>query len=107
MQICNSYSPQLNVYTQKLIKNASLPSIQEDNNYSSSSTSSVESNEEGYWRCSTKWILRLRNKINVSKSTIYLSISYLWRLIKLGCNLNEENYEKIAATLVLISAKMN
>lgn len=28
-------------------------------------------------------------------------------MIKLGCNLNEDNYEKIVATLVLISAKMN
>lgn len=63
--------------------------------------------EEGYWRSATKWILRLRKKINVSKGTIYLAISYMWRLIKIGCNLNEDNYEKIAATLVLMSAKMN
>jgi hypothetical protein len=28
-------------------------------------------------------------------------------MVKLGCNLNESNYEKIAATLVLMSAKMN
>lgn len=51
--------------------------------------------------------MRLRKKLNVSKGTLYLAISYLWRLTKLGCNLNEDNYEKIAATLVLMSAKMN
>lgn len=105
MQVCNSYSPQFNLYANQLHKTASLPNFQEQNYYSSSS--SIESIEEGYWRCATKWILRLRKKINVSKSTLYLSISYLWKMIKLGCTLNEENYEKIAATLVLMSAKMN
>lgn len=105
MQVCNSYSPQFAVYPTQLHKTASLPSFGDQNYYSSSS--SIESVEEGYWRNATKWILRLRKKLSVSKGTLYLAISYLWRLVKLGCNLNEENYEKICATLVLMSAKMN
>lgn len=43
----------------------------------------------------------------MQKSTIYLAISYLHRLIKFGFNLNEENYEKVGAALILLSAKMN
>jgi hypothetical protein len=45
--------------------------------------------------------------MNIAKDTLYLAISYLWRIVKLGFQLNAENYEKIAATLVLLSAKMN
>ena len=105
MQVCNSYSPQFNLYSNQLHKTASLPCFQDQNYYSSSS--SIQSIEEGYWRSATKWILRLRKKLNLSKGTLYLAISYMWRLVKLGCNLNEDNYQKIAATLVLMSAKMN
>ncbi len=90
MQVCNTYSPQFNLYPNQLHKTASLPNFQEQNYYSSSS--SIDSIEEGYWRCTTKWILRLRKKLNVSKSTLYLAISYLGRLVKLGYNLNEDNY---------------
>jgi hypothetical protein len=71
------------------------------------SASSIDSIEEGSWRAATKWILRLRKRLNVQKSTLYLSISYLWRLVRQGCVLTEANYERIAATLVLMSAKMN
>jgi hypothetical protein len=71
-------------------KTSSVPNLKDQVFYSSSS--SIESIEEGYWRCATKWILRLRKKLNVSKSTLYLAISYLWRMVKLGCNLNESNY---------------
>lgn len=105
MQVCNAYSPQFQMYSPQLHKSSSLTALQDQNYYSSSS--SIQPIEEGYWRSATKWILRLRKKINVSRGTIYLAISYLWRMIKLGCNLNEDNYEKIVATLVLISAKMN
>lgn len=105
MQVCNSYSPQYNLYANQLHKTVSLPCFQEQNYYSSSS--SIQFIEEGYWRSATKWILRLRKKLNLSKGTLYLAISYMWRLVKLGCNLNEDNYQKIAATLVLMSAKMN
>lgn len=48
--------------------------------------------EETYWRHAAKWILRLRRKDNISKSTIYLAISYLSKLVQLGCVLNEANY---------------
>ena len=67
----------------------------------------IESIEEGYWRSASKWILRLRKRINISKPTLYLAISYLFKLTKFGCNLSEDNYEKVSAAVVLISAKMN
>ena len=51
--------------------------------------------------------MRLRKKINISKSSLYLAVSYLGKLVKLGFTLNEDNYWKVAACLVLISAKMN
>ncbi len=52
----------------------------------------MESIEEGYWRNCTKWIMRLRKKINISKSSLYLAVSYLGKLLKLGFILNEDNY---------------
>ena len=51
--------------------------------------------------------MKLRKKINISKSSLYLAVSYLGKLVKLGFTLNEDNYQKVAACLVLISAKMN
>ena len=107
MQVCNNYSPSFTAQHTQLHKTTSLPSFQLYDQHAYSSNSSIESLEEGYWRSAAKWIIRLRRKVSVSRSTLYLAISYLWRLVRLGCVLNEDNYEKICATLVLISAKMN
>ena len=92
MQVCNNYSPNFTAQHTQLHKTASLPSFQLGEQQYYSSSSSIESIEEGYWRGASKWIMRLRRKINVSKSTLYLAVSYLWRLIKLGFILNEDNY---------------
>lgn len=107
MQVCNNYSPSYSAQHAQLHKTSSLPTFQLSDQQYYSSNSSIESLEEGYWRSASKWIMRLRRKINVSKSTLYLAISYLWRMIKLGFVLNEDNYQKISATLVLLSSKMN
>ena len=107
MQVCNSYSSNYASHHGQLHKTTSLPAFQASDNSVSSSASSIESLEEGYWRSSTKWILRLRRKVKVSNGTLYLAVWYLWRLVRQGCVLNEDNYEKIAASLVLLSAKMN
>ena len=107
MQVCNNYSPNFTVQYTQLHKTTSLPSFQMQEQQFYSSNSSIESQEESYWRNASKWIMRLRKKINVSKCTLYLAISYMWKLIRLGCIMNEDNYEKIAAALVLLSAKMN
>ena len=92
MQVCNNYSPSFSAQHAQLHKTTSLPSFQLPEQQFYSSTSSIESLKEGYWRSATKWIMRLRKKVNVSKCTLYLAVSYLWRLTKLGCTLNEENY---------------
>jgi hypothetical protein len=34
-------------------------------------------------------------------------VSYLWRLVGLGCAITLTNYEQLSATLVLMSSKMN
>lgn len=107
MQVCNNYSPNFCAQHTQLHKTTSLPAFQLGDQQFHNSTSSIQSLSESYWRSATKWIMRLRKKINVSKSTLYLAVSYLWKLIRLGCALNEDNYEKISATLVLLSSKMN
>lgn len=103
MQICNTFTHSLTPSSQ-LHKTVSMPVFQDQTSFSHEY---VESVEEGYWRNCTKWIMRLRKKINISKSSLYLAVSYLGRLLKLGFTLNEDNYQKVAACLVLISAKMN
>lgn len=107
MQVCNNYSPTFCAQHTQMHKSASLPSFQLPDPSFYTSGSSIDSLDHAYWRISTKWIMRLRRKINVSKSTLYLAISYLWKLLKLGCILNEDNYEKVVASLVLLAAKMN
>lgn len=88
MQVCSSFSQSLSQNPQ-LQKSVSLPTFHEQVPHNQQQMQSIE---EGYWRQCTKWILRLRKKINISKSSLYLGISYLVRLVKLGFVLNEDNH---------------
>ena len=107
MQVQTHYSPRLQ-YHSYLTKSSSMSSLDTQAHYnSSSSISSTESLEEESWRNAAKWIIRLRKKLNVQKSTIYLAISYLHRLVAKGAKINDSNYEKVGAALMLLSAKMN
>lgn len=105
MQICDTYSPKYYTQHTHLQNSCSAKSLKEQNYISRSPDCSAF--EHAYWRSSARWILKLRKRTSISKSTLYLAISYLARLVRLGCTLNESNYEKICAALVLMSAKMN
>lgn len=92
MQVYHVLSPQYGQPQRPLHKVTSMPTFLQDNHYDPNcspptSSSSCESLEEGYWRSASKWILRLRKKLNLSKSSIYLAISYLFKLTKLGFQL--------------------
>jgi hypothetical protein len=63
--------------------------------------------EDDFWRSAVRWILKFRGARNISNGTLYLAISYLRRLVQRGLRLTANNSEHIAATLVLLSAKMN
>lgn len=103
MQVCTSITNHLS-HSSRLYKTVSLPTFQEQ---MSGVHILSESKEEGCWRNCTKWIMKLRKKIKISKGSLYLAVSYLARLVRMGFTLSEENWERVAATLVLISAKMN
>ena len=102
MQVCNNITHPLSQNSQ-LHKTLSMPNFQDQLPFHSQ----LQSIEETYWRQCTKWILKLRKKINISKSSLYLAVSYLAKLTRLGFTLTHDNHQKVGAGLVLISAKMN
>ena len=95
---------QMNNYaSSKMLKKAtSMPSFTDTNN---SSSNSLEPTDEEYRKLAIRLILSLTRKIG--KDTHYLAISYLCQLNHKPFFQNEDNYEKIAITVVLIAAKMN
>lgn len=92
-----------NSTSHKMLKKAtSMPSFTDTNN---SSSNSIEPTDEEYRKLAIKWILSFTRK--TGKDTQYLAISYLCQLNIKPFFLNEDNYEKIAITVLLIAAKMN
>jgi hypothetical protein len=92
-----------NSTSHKMLKKAtSMPSFTDTNN---SSSNSIEPTDEEYRKLAIKWILSFTRK--TGKDTQYLAISYLCQLNTKPFFLNEDNYEKIAITVLLIAAKMN
>ena len=88
MQICDTYSPKYSLHQSQL---HSITALHNQSLFVHQAPCGP-SMEDNYWRLGAKWILKLRKKINVSRSTLYLAISYLKQLIVSGCILNESNY---------------
>ena len=84
-----------------LQKCTSMPSISD----TASSNNSIESNDEEYRRSAIKWILAYNRK--VTRDTQYLAVAYLNLLTRQTIHLNEDNYEKVALTTLLVASKMN
>lgn len=92
-----------NCTSAKMLKKAtSMPSFTDTNH---SSSNSIEPSDEEYRKLAIRWILSFTRKIG--KDTQYLAISYLCQLNTKPFCLNEDNYERIAITVLLIAAKMN
>jgi hypothetical protein len=85
-----------------LHKSTSMPSFTET---SSSSSNSIDPNDDHLRKQAIKLILSYNKK--VSKETQYLAISYLNELALKSTYLTEESCEKIAVTLLLLASKMN
>ena len=63
--------------------------------------------EEENWKMCSSWIIQMKGKLKIATSSLYLTISYLLKLVRNGFVLREENYEKVACALIMISTKMN
>lgn len=107
MQICGTPTSHLTHSTHNLSKIASMPSFQLFGPSFSATNSCENILQESYWRNSVKFILKLKKQVKISCATLHLAISYLGKMVfDLGYELQENNYEKIAISLVLVSAKM-
>lgn len=92
-----------NCHSARLLhKCTSMPAFSESTN---SSTHSIESIDDEHRRLAIKWILSFHKKVH--KDTQYLAISLLNRLAPPHLPINEDNYEKVALTCLLLASKMN
>jgi hypothetical protein len=84
-----------------LQKSTSMPSFTDTTN---SSSASIDATDEEHRKMAVKWILAYSKK--VARDTQYLAVAYLHRLPP-AIVFTEDNYERLAATLILVASKIN
>ena len=53
------------------------------------------------------WFYRAQLNLRFSRSTLFLGIALLDKLLTLGMNLNQQNLELVAGTILLLATKFN